>query len=425
MSGDIAVRVENISKLYRIGAKLDPRTLRETLTDLVFLRQRKKDDRDLWALSEVSFDVRRGEATGIVGQNGAGKSTLLKILSRITEPTSGRIEVRGRVSSLLEVGTGFHPELTGRENIALNGAILGMTRAEIRQRFDEIVAFAEVERFIDTPVKYYSSGMYMRLAFAVAAHLEPEILVVDEVLAVGDAAFQAKCLRKMDDVASHGRTVIFVSHNMPAVKALCQTAVLLRAGRIVDRGDSNGVVTRYLQQSAGPIDRTETERMIADVPPHPAFRLLSIRLLQHGEDTRNVLNGDPVDVEITFDVFKNTIGLHVFFRLLDVEETVIFESILDSDAESAPSVQQGRWTATARIPANFLASRPYQLRFYAAIVDRHLILDPIRLSFDVQQSGLVNRAFPGYESPGKIAPLLHWTNVRAELVGYSEERERA
>lgn len=425
---DIAVRVEGVSKLYRIGARRDPRTLRETLTDVLTFRRlekEKEEERDLWALRDVSFEVHRGEAVGIIGQNGAGKSTLLKILSRITEPTKGRIEIRGRVSSLLEVGTGFHAELTGRENIQLNGAILGMTRAEIRQRFDEIVAFAEVERFIDTPVKYYSSGMYMRLAFAVAAHLEPEILIVDEVLAVGDAAFQAKCLRKMDDVASHGRTVLFVSHNMPAVKALCQTGVWLKQGVVVAQGDSTSIVDRYLRESAGQIDRNDVAREIAALPPHDAFRLISIRLLQRGQDTRNVLNGDPVDVEIVFDVFAKTVGLHVYFRLLDLEEVVIFESIREGDAEFTPSVEQGRWKATARIPANFLSARPYQLRFYAAILDQRILTEAIRLNFDVQQSGVVTRAFPGYEAPGKLAPLLQWTSVRADLVRYSEEQERA
>src|ERR1051325_9261514 len=213
---DHAVQVDRISKLYRIGAIRDPRTLREIVTDVFSRRPQvpRDEKRDLWAWRDMSFDVRRGEAIGIIGQNGAGKSTLLKILSRITEPTSGRIELHGRVSSLLEVGTGFHPELTGRENIQLNGAILGMTRREIRQRFDDIVDFAEIARFIDTPVKYYSSGMYMRLAFAGPAHLEPEILVVDDALAAGAAASKPKCPRKRGAAASHGRTVLFVSHNM-------------------------------------------------------------------------------------------------------------------------------------------------------------------------------------------------------------------
>lgn len=415
---DIAVHVENVSKLYRIGLRRDSRSFRETITDLLTLRRQQEEaegERDLWALRDVSFDVPRGRAIGIIGQNGAGKSTLLKILSRITEPTAGRIVVRGRVSSLLEVGTGFHAELTGRENIALNGAILGMTRNEIRQRFDEIVAFAEIERFIDTPVKYYSTGMYMRLAFAVAAHLEPEILVVDEVLAVGDAAFQSKCLRKMNDVASHGRTVLFVSHNMPAVKSLCQEAVWLRSGEVVDRGDSASVVTRYLQHSASRSGRNDVAEIIANLPPDPAFRLDAVRLLQNGEETTNILNGEALQIEIAFEVFSSTLGLHVYFQLLDLEETVILESIHNGSRDEAPRVEAGRWIARATIPADFLASRPYQLMIFAGIADvRSLLPEPVRLTFDVQQSGLVNRAFPGYQTPGKIAPLLDWQVSRSD-----------
>jgi len=414
---DIAVHVENVSKLYRIGLRRDSRSFRETITDLLMRRreQEKEGERDLWALRDVSFDVPRGRAIGIIGQNGAGKSTLLKILSRITEPTTGRIVVQGRVSSLLEVGTGFHGELTGRENIALNGAILGMTRTEIRQRFDEIVAFAEVERFIDTPVKYYSTGMYMRLAFAVAAHLEPEILVVDEVLAVGDAAFQSKCLRKMNDVASHGRTVLFVSHNMPAVKSLCQEAVWLRSGEVVDRGDSASVVTRYLQHSASRSGRSDVAEIIANLPPDPTFRLHAVRLLQNGEETTNILNGDALQIEIAFEVFSTTLGLHVYFQLLDLEETVILESIHNGSRDEAPRVEAGRWIARATIPPDFLASRPYQLMIFAGIADvRALLPEPVRLTFDVQQSGLVNRAFPGYQTPGKIAPLFDWQISRSD-----------
>src|SRR5271167_4092885 len=240
---DDVIKAENLGKKYAIAhqTKPAPATLREALARRgAGLWSRLSGRRDVaarpayeefWALREVSFEVRRGEVLGIIGPNGAGKSTLLKLLSRITEPTTGRIALRGRIASLLEVGTGFHPELTGRENIYLNGAILGMTRAEIRRKFDEIVAFSEVEKFLDTPVKRYSSGMYVRLAFAVAAHLEPEILVVDEVLAVGDAEFQKKCLGKMGDVAGRGRTVLFVSHNMQAVRALCPKAILMTKGR--------------------------------------------------------------------------------------------------------------------------------------------------------------------------------------------------
>ena len=254
---DIAIRVENLGKRYRIGGKQEPyKTLRESLVDAVAapvkalgsaIRREKNESRDntIWALDDVSFVVKHGEVIGVIGRNGAGKSTLLKVLSRITEPTSGLVEINGRVGSLLEVGTGFHPELTGRENIYLNGAILGMKRVEINRRFDEIVDFSGVEKFLDTPVKRYSSGMQVRLAFSIAAHLEPEILLVDEVLAVGDSEFQKKCLGKMGDVAKSGRTVLFVSHNMVSVESLCSRGLLFKDGRVEADGTIQETIARY------------------------------------------------------------------------------------------------------------------------------------------------------------------------------------
>src|SRR5438128_2161525 len=262
---DIAIRVDGLSKQYRIGKIERYRTLRDSVTEAVtapFRRVRSMLSRSggakteipselIWALKDVSFEVPRGAVVGVIGRNGAGKSTLLKVLSRITEPTEGQVEIHGRVGSLLEVGTGFHGELTGRENIFLNGAILGMRRTEIVRKFDEIVAFAEVEKFIDTPVKHYSSGMYMRLAFAVAAHLEPEILIVDEVLAVGDAEFQKKCLGKMDETTRQGRTVLFVSHNMTALENLCQRGVVLHQGQITYIGNQAEAIAQYLKSLSG------------------------------------------------------------------------------------------------------------------------------------------------------------------------------
>lgn len=261
---DTVIHIENLSKRYIIGHQQTARrylTLRDSLAGVAnnlarrLFKGKSATENDgtheeFWALKDVSFEVKRGECVGIIGRNGAGKSTLLKILSRITEPTQGRIRMKGRVASLLEVGTGFHPELTGRENIYLNGAILGMKRDEIKRKFDEIVSFAEVEKFLDTPVKHYSSGMYMRLAFAVAAHLEPEILVVDEVLAVGDAGFQKKCLGKMDEVARGGRTVLFVSHNMDAVRNLCSHSLLLRQGTMVFHGDTSSTIENYMESGS-------------------------------------------------------------------------------------------------------------------------------------------------------------------------------
>jgi lipopolysaccharide transport system ATP-binding protein len=253
---DTAIRVEGVSKLYHLGPKAQYRTLRETLAGAIRVPLRRlqgtqnREPAPFWALKDVSFEVTAGEIVGIIGRNGAGKSTLLKILSRITEPSIGRAAIYGRLGSLLEVGTGFHPELSGRENIFLNGAILGMKKVEIQRKFDEIVAFAEVERFLDTPVKHYSSGMYVRLAFAVAAHLETEILVVDEVLAVGDAAFQTKCLGKMGQVACQGRTILFVSHSMAALASLCKRGILLNDGRITSDGPITKVLEQYTDQIA-------------------------------------------------------------------------------------------------------------------------------------------------------------------------------
>jgi lipopolysaccharide transport system ATP-binding protein len=414
---DYAVRVDRISKLFRIGAIRDPRTLREMLTDAVSLRSRRPRDekRDLWALRDVSFDVRRGEAIGIIGQNGAGKSTLLKILSRITEPTSGRIELHGRVSSLLEVGTGFHPELTGRENIQLNGAILGMTRREIRERFDDIVDFAEIARFIDTPVKYYSSGMYMRLAFAVAAHLEPEILVVDEVLAVGDAAFQAKCLRKMNDVASHGRTVLFVSHNMPAVKTLCKTAVRLDQGEVVDRGEASGVVDRYLRETTAAMDQLGIRQQLRDLPPDPVLRILDIAVSQNGKPATTALSHLPVEIRIEYEVLESAAGLHIHLMLYDLEDIMIFETLHNGTEPGLPLVRAGHYVSTAVIPAELLAPRAYQIRVSAAVHgERTLLPAPIRIALDVQPTGIVNRAYAGFTTSGRLAPNIDW---RTEAVG--------
>ena len=270
---DIAIRVENLSKEYRIGShqngdrRFGYKSLRDVLTDALAAPWRRASrllrgeayaaaemNETIWALKDVSFEIKRGEVLGIIGRNGAGKSTLLKILSRITQPTHGEVTIYGRVGSLLEVGTGFHPELTGRENIYLNGAILGMKRAEIVRQFDEIVAFAEVEKFIDTPVKHYSSGMYLRLAFAVAAHLNPDILVVDEVLAVGDIEFQKKCLGKMQDVTKKGRTVLFVSHNMGAIRILCEKVLWIEKGQVLKIGGSTKVINEYEKKMIGVID---------------------------------------------------------------------------------------------------------------------------------------------------------------------------
>ncbi len=302
---DVAITAEGLGKLYRLGSRQRYRTLRDSLADTLtapFRRSRKDSNgnaESFWALKDVSFEVKRGEVVGIIGRNGAGKSTLLKILSRITMPTEGEARIHGRIASLLEVGTGFHPELTGRENIYLNGAILGMKKAEIQRKFDEIVAFAEIDRFIDTPVKHYSSGMYVRLAFAVAAHLEPEILVVDEVLAVGDAQFQKKCLGKMSSVAQQGRTVIFVSHNMAALSQLTQRCILLTAGRRDFEGSTHAAIERYLGGEANDPDVYQVGkhgRRLACVPGVAEFVAFELR------DHQNKMVGATSDVVVWITV---------------------------------------------------------------------------------------------------------------------------
>ena len=305
--GDIAIRVENLGKMYRIGGRQERyKRFTETVMDTLAAPLRRlrtigqpiPPAETLWALKDVSFEVKKGEVVGIIGRNGAGKSTLLKILSRITEPTEGEVRLHGRVGSLLEVGTGFHPELTGRENIYLNGTILGMKRSEIERKFDEIVAFAEIEKFLDTPVKRYSSGMYVRLAFAVAAHLEPEILVVDEVLAVGDAQFQKKCLGKMDDVAKGGRTVLFVSHNMAAIQNLCQTAILLNYGRVLTSGKTKLVIDKYLDDDTDQFQIPLNERR--DRQGTGDIRFVSMKLQNEIGESINSL-GCGQDAILKFD----------------------------------------------------------------------------------------------------------------------------
>lgn len=326
---DIAIRVEGLSKQYRIGGKQERyKTFRDTVADMIkapFRRVKpqaddiamRNEEETIWALKDVSFEVKRGEVVGIIGRNGAGKSTLLKILSRITEPTSGYADIYGRLGSLLEVGTGFHPELTGRENIYLNGAIIGMKRAEIVRKFDEIVAFAEVEKFIDTPVKHYSSGMYLRLAFAVAAHMEPEILLVDEVLAVGDVQFQKKCLGKMGDVAKEGRTVLLVSHNMAAVTNLCRISVLLDKGRLSAHDETDKVISQYLADNAYRATTSLAERK--DRSGNGRVRIQDINLLDLNNTATSVAqSGKP----ITFALhYSSADGKPIYNGLFEIKVT--------------------------------------------------------------------------------------------------------
>lgn len=368
---------------------------------------------DFWALKDISFDIEQGERVGIIGKNGAGKSTLLKILSRITEPTSGRMRIRGRIASLLEVGTGFNPELTGRENVFLNGAILGMSRKEIARKFDEIVAFAEVEKFLDTPVKHYSSGMYMRLAFAVAAHLEPEILVVDEVLAVGDAQFQRKCLGKMEDVGRSGRTILFVSHNMQAVRQLCDRGIFLRNGGIAVDGTVESCISEYVSSDVQS-EVTDLPARIQALPADPAFKLHNVAIIQKGSPIAYAVeNGSDFLVQISYSVLERTVGLRVYVDLTDEQGNLLFRTFNDENGDGIPTVQPGCYEATAVIPANLLSPTSYRLVVYATVYNvRSLIPDGLIFPLTVLHTGLVNRAYMSEPIRGKLAPLIHWNNSR-------------
>jgi len=369
---DTAIRARNLSKLYRIGARPQRYwTLRDSVSNAVgasvrrvgSLVRRRRDavgaaDNAIWALKDVSFEITHGEVVGIIGRNGAGKSTLLKVLSRITEPTEGYADVFGRVGSLLEVGTGFHQELTGRENIYLNGAILGMKRAEIVQKFDEIVDFAEVETFIDTPVKHYSTGMYLRLAFAVAAHLEPEILLVDEVLAVGDASFQKKCLGKMGGVAREGRTVLFVSHNMGAVRSLCQKGIVLGGGRIVHAGDIDKSIEAYYRligALTGPSEDGES----GGVSGGTAFSPLRLG----GGDGNTIAQAQPFEVAADLHIDGKVSGFTLFLTVDDMHGRHICQLREESTSHGLKDIGPGTCPIAARFPPLWLNPGLYTVDF--------------------------------------------------------------
>jgi lipopolysaccharide transport system ATP-binding protein len=412
--------VEGLGKKYRISHQAQRQryvALRDVITEKAkgFFRKSKienqKSVEDFWALKDVSFEIKRGEVVGIIGRNGAGKSTLLKILSRITEPSEGRVRIRGRVASLLEVGTGFHPELTGRENIFLNGAILGMHRVEIRRKFDEIVAFAEVEKFLDTPVKRYSSGMYVRLAFAVAAHLEPEILIVDEVLAVGDAQFQQKCMGKMQDVSKGGRTILFVSHNMTAVTRLCGRCILLEGGSIQTQGATATVVAHYLRSDGG-----EKAEFIPDPRKKPLGNdiivLLSVSIKGPDGVTGPTFGAElPLQVEIVYRVLKSAPGLRIGFRLSSQEGIVIFTTTdMDlSDAEAPGSIREaGVFVSRCHIPPCFLNHGQYSISVGSdiAMVQTNFFCENI-VSFSIEPVGgqLASR----YDNrTGFVCPDFQW-----------------
>jgi len=420
MDNDLSILVRGIGKRYKIGASQQRAdTLRDMITaqvkrigsSLHGKRDRANESDQIWALRDVSFEVKRGQALGIIGRNGAGKSTLLKVLSRVTDPTEGYGEMRGRVGSLLEVGTGFHPELTGRENIFLNGAILGMHKKEIEARFDEIVAFSEVEKFIDTPVKRYSSGMYLRLAFAVAAHLEPEILVVDEVLAVGDADFQRKCLGKMGDVANSGRTVLFVSHNMSAILRLTQDSIVLDKGKVILNAPSSEAVDFYLNRGLSKVGERFWEGEEVPVSSAP-FRPLAIRILDKlGQVSDSVRSVDPIQIEIDYELTEDVTGLRVGFYLFTTRGEPIFTSF-DIDSEELfkefTSRPKGVYTSRCTIPSNTLNEGRFLLGVNASSYGiRRYFQDDQALSFSVDASGAPGTHWPEAR-PGPVRPVLGW-----------------
>ena len=425
---DIAIRIEGLSKRYRLGGARREyyKTLRDSLAELAMAPARRlrtafsrshsaktsADDTLFWALDDINLEVKRGEVVGIIGRNGAGKSTLLKILSRITEPTRGCVEIHGRVGSLLEVGTGFHPELTGSENIFLNGAILGMRRAEIERKFDEIVAFSEMGKFIDTPVKHYSSGMYMRLAFAVAAHLEPEILVVDEVLAVGDMSFQKKCLNKMEDVGHQGRTVLFVSHNLGAITRLCARAVLLDEGRIVRDGPAHQVTGAYLNFGLGTMAVREWNNEAA-APGNEVVKMRAVRVrTDDGEVTDAIDIRKPVGVEMEYDILEpgHVLSLHFEFH----NESGIAFGTLDQDPEWRRQPRPvGHYISTVWIPGNFLSEGTLLVDSWLGNSDPHIPYCWLRdvVAFQVVDSLDGDTARGDYAGPfpGAVRPMLNWT----------------
>jgi lipopolysaccharide transport system ATP-binding protein len=417
----IAIEAEGISKRYRLGEfQAAYGTLRESLVHagrLLTGKEHKLKTQELWALDDVSFRVEEGEVLGVIGRNGAGKSTLLKVLTRITTPTSGRVEIRGRVGSLLEVGTGFHPELTGRENIYLNGAILGMKRREIQQKLPAMVEFSGVEGFLDTPVKRYSSGMYVRLAFSVAAHLEPEILLVDEVLAVGDAEFQARCLGRMEDFGADGRTVLFVSHNMQAIAQLCSRALLMEQGHIVRDGPSAEVVAHYLQTAAGAGSSHEWSDL-ETAPGDELVRLRSVRVVGPDGETADYVDvREPVGIEIRFRVLEHG-GPPVVPKLKLVADGRVAFNAMDVDPRWHEPSPPGEYVTTAWIPGNFLNEGLMSIDAAVCSIDspklHHHVSVHEAVSFHVQDpaEGDSSRGTFTGQWRGVVRPLLEWTCER-------------
>jgi lipopolysaccharide transport system ATP-binding protein len=448
MADDVVIRAEGLGKKYMIGHAAERERYRYVaLRDLLvrgahnlwhktadMMRGRAIVAGDMieefWALKDVSFEVKRGEVLGIIGRNGAGKSTLLKILSRITEPSEGRVTINGRVASLLEVGTGFHPELTGRENIYLNGAILGMTRAEIRRKFDEIVAFAEVEKFLDTPVKRYSSGMYVRLAFAVAAHLEPDILVVDEVLAVGDFEFQKKCLGKMSEVAGGGRTVLFVSHQLPALASFVTRALLLEAGRIRIAGTLKSVVDHYLSPATQEDEfNAQSSRDPSSVPGNEHVRVRRVSIVADGKNANYIDMASPFEIVVDYSNLTASTKIILNLYLYSTDGTAIFESL--NVAEAACDPHSGRFKgkfirSTCLIPADLLNEGEYfiKVNFLTERLDKLFDFENAA-SFSIRDGNRRDIAAYYGRYAGYIHPKLTWCTEIIETLSAQEHADVA
>lgn len=427
MSNDTVIRATGLGKRYTIGHQSTDRqaTLRDAISHNLANFARTTRDmlrgkpiiagdeiEEFWALRDLNFEIKRGDVVGIIGRNGAGKSTLLKVLSRITEPSEGRVEIRGRVASLLEVGTGFHPELTGRENIFLNGAILGMTRGEIRLKFDEIVAFAGVEKFLDTPVKRYSSGMYVRLAFSVAAHLEPEILIVDEVLAVGDMEFQQKCLGKMQDVASTGRTVLFVSHNMATIESLCQRCLVLSGGAVAfDDNDVVQAIRQYNQLGRAPrgaFKQIENE----------AFTLKDMRIKnREAEDTTiSLRRGEPAALEVQLSLERPVKSLNIGYAIYNAEEKPLWWSFF-ADLSGEIGLDSGQWELACDIPTDLLNDGTHRIEMIAAYHNGGWLIAPGQFEavceFDVLPAAIEPVLFSSAKRRPPLKPCLEWSVAEA------------
>jgi len=425
---DVAIRVEGLSKQYRIGPRRRYKALRDTMMDALcaparvvqsalrssVTRHDAAEPSTIWALKDVSFEAREGDVIGIIGPNGAGKSTLLKILTRITTPTKGRAEIRGRVGSLLEVGTGFHPELTGRENVYLNGSILGMSRREINRNFDAIVDFSGVGKFIDTPVKRYSSGMYVRLAFSVAAHFEPEVLIVDEVLAVGDADFQRRSLGRMESIGGAGRTVLFVSHNLQGILQLCDRAILLQHGEVVMDGPTADVVSLYEQQTIGQTSEVVWEDE-ASAPGNDLVRLQSVRIVDEDGSTITVADvRSPVGIEIGFRVLRTGDPVVPKLKLYDQHGITAFNA-MDVDVRWHDSTEPGEYLATAWIPKNFLNEGRMSVDVDVVTIASPKLLPHASARqavafhvYDPMEGDSARGLFTG-QWRGVVRPLLDWT----------------